>query len=342
MTYYSAEYFNRSRQILKNMPPKPVTMQVFQKQESVLCGIEEAVECIRTHARGEVEIRSLSDGDAISPWETVMTIRGNLHDFVDIESQYLGILARSTRVASNMRRVVDAAKGKPVIFMGDRFDRYTNQYFDGYAAAVGGASSVVTPAMSDGARLAHERLGYTTANYQAAGTMPHALIAAHDGDVVAACHSFKNTFPDVPLTALVDFNNDCVLDTLRCIREFGDDLHAVRLDTSENMVDVSLADAMIEAPHFFGDFKATGVNPALVRAVRRALDINDGLHVKIIVSGGFTPEKITDFENNSVPVDVYGVGSSIVKNGPDFTADVVEPVSKAGRRLRDESRLTVR
>jgi nicotinate phosphoribosyltransferase len=77
--------------------------------------------------------------------------------------------------------------------------------------------------------------------------------------------------------------------------------------------------------------------------VRRALDA-DGFHqVKIMVSGGFTVEKIRDFERHNVPVDGYGVGSSLFQGRYDFTADVVllqgRPCAKVGREYRPNPRL---
>jgi nicotinate phosphoribosyltransferase len=54
-------------------------------------------------------------------------------------------------------------------------------------------------------------------------------------------------------------------------------------------------------------------------------------------------EKIRSFEEREVPVDAYGVGSSLIRGANDFTADVVmtdgEPSGKFGRRFRDNPRL---
>ena len=373
--YRSAVYFNRTRAILEaERPAEKVTMQVFQKDDSVLCGMDEALAILQlctgrfddadkarevfgdylkakrsartldfgyraaalAHAAvleaeldrmwvsywGDLEVHALRDGDLIKPWEPVLTIRGPLWQFAHLESVYLGVLARRTRVATNTRRVVRAANGKPLLFFADRFDHFATQGGDGYAAHIGGATGFATDAM--GAWWGESGMG----------TMPHALIAAYHGDVVEANRAFHDHFPEANLIALVDFSNDCVGDSLRCLREFGKDLWGVRLDTSENMVDVSIA------REDMGDFRPTGVNPRLVGKVRDALDDNGGSHVKIVVSGGFTADKITDFEEAGVPVDSYAVGSSLLKGGADFTADVVNPVAKAGRRQRVDSRLT--
>jgi nicotinate phosphoribosyltransferase len=119
-------------------------------------------------------------------------------------------------------------------------------------------------------------------------------------------------------------------------RALGDRLYGVRLDTSEMLVDRSLWGQM-------GTFKPTGVNPQLVWNVRRALDQAGFPTVKIVVSGGFTVEKIRDFERERVPVDGYGVGSSLFQGRFDFTADVVlvdgKPCAKVGREYRPNPRL---
>jgi nicotinate phosphoribosyltransferase len=116
----------------------------------------------------------------------------------------------------------------------------------------------------------------------------------------------------------------------------GDDLWGVRLDTSERLVDRSLWDEM-------GYFSPTGVNHVLVSKVRDALDAAGHERVRIVVSGGFNPEKIREFERLGVPVDAYGVGSSLLRGENDFTADIVmvdgRPCAKVGRSYRPNPRL---
>jgi len=238
---------------------------------------------------------------------------------------YLGVLARRTKVATNVARVVDAANGKPLLFFADRFDHFATQGGDGYAAHVAGAHGVATDAM---AAWWGER---------GLGTMPHGLIAAFGGDTVAATEAFGRHVPEADLVALVDFNNDCVGDSVACARRFGDRLWGVRLDTAETMVDRSIT------PELMGEFHPTGVNVPLVRLVRGALDAEGYGHVRIIVSGGFDEHRIAEFERAGAPVDAYAVGSALLRGRADFTADVVaidgRPAAKAGRRLRPNPRL---
>jgi nicotinate phosphoribosyltransferase len=144
--------------------------------------------------------------------------------------------------------------------------------------------------------------------------------------------------PGVQVISLVDFDNDCVATSLAVARALGERLAGVRLDTSEAMVDRSIVAQM-------GDFDPRGVNPQLVRNVRAALDREGFQHVRITVSGGFTPDKIRRFEDEGVPVDSYGVGSSLFRGQFDFTADIVivdgAPVAKAGRWYRPNPRLEI-
>ncbi len=275
----------------------------------------------------ELDVRSLADGEALSAWETAMTIEGDLSYFAHLESVYLGVLARRTKVASNTRAVVEAARGKPVLFFADRFDHFAAQGGDGYASMIGGAVGVATDAM---AAWYGER---------GLGTMPHALIAAYGGDTALATEKFAQYVPEVPAIALVDFNNNSVETSLAVARKMGEKLWGVRLDTSETLVDYSLAAEIgSRKPE-----ELKGVNPTLVNKVREALDKEGFQHVKIVVSGGFNPDKIALFEESNVLVDSYAVGSWILSGRFDFTADVVQvegkPVAKVGREYRPNPKL---
>jgi nicotinate phosphoribosyltransferase len=254
-----------------------------------------------------------------------MTIEGDYSLFAHLETVFLGALTRRTLIATNVRRVVEAAAGKPILFFPARFDHYAAQTGDGYAAHIAGAFGVSTDAQA------------SWWGGKGIGTVPHGLIAACGGDTVAATLLFADTYhPELNVTALVDFDNDCVGTSLACARALGDRLWGVRLDTSETLVDRALWPKM-------GSFRPTGVAPELVREVRRALDGEGFRSVRIVVSGGFTAARIAAFEAAGVPADAYGVGSSLLRGVADFTADVVRlegaPCAKVGRVHRPDSRL---
>jgi nicotinate phosphoribosyltransferase len=311
-------------------------MQVFQKKDSVLGGIDEAIAVLKLcSGRDEdgswipgwdkLEVHALREGDQIVPRETVMTIEGDYSLFAHLETVYLGSLARRSLIMRNVLQVVEAARGKQIFYFPARHDHWLVQTGDGWSAHVAGAIGVSTDAQASwwGGR--------------GIGTVPHGLIAAYGGDTVKAAKVFADRYYDeMNITVLVDWENDSVQTALRVARALGPKLWGVRLDTSEDLVDRSLFDEM-------GGFKPTGVNPRLVEKVRGALDGAGYPEVRIVASGGFTAERIREFEAAGVPVDAYGVGSSLIRGDNDFTADVVcvngRPCAKVGRRYSPNPRL---
>jgi nicotinate phosphoribosyltransferase len=296
--YYTDVYFNHARETLLRDGRHPrVVMQVFQKQHAVLGGMDEAIAILKLCADDwdALTVHALHDGDEVAPWETVMAIEGDYTLFAHLETAYLGVLARRTLVSTNVRRVVEAARGKPILFFPARHDHHRVQTGDGYAAHVAGAIGVSTDAQASwwGGR--------------GIGTVPHALIAAYGGNTVLAATKFaESAAEDVNVVVLVDFENDSVRTSLEVARAMGDRLWGVRLDTSRTLVDRSLW-------HEMGDF------------------------------GGFDVERIREFEAKNVPVDSYGVGSSLIRGDNDFTADIVLtdglPSAKVGRSYRPNPRL---
>jgi nicotinate phosphoribosyltransferase len=336
--YYSDAYFNFTKELLEANGRFPrVTMQVFQKEHSVLGGIDEALAVLKLCAGRRTEdgdwengwdelvVHALHEGDEIEPFETVMTIEGNYAAFAHLETVYLGSLARRSLIMRNVHDVVEAANGKQILFMPARHDHWLVQTGDGWAAHVAGAIGVSTDAQASW-------WGGT-----GIGTVPHALIAAYGGDTVEAAKAFAERYSDeMNVTVLVDFDNDSVHTAIEVADALGERLWGVLLDTSERLVDRSLWQEM-------GDFKPTGVNAVLVRRVRQALDEAGHERVRIVASGGFTSARIREFERLGVPVDSYGIGSSLLRGSNDFTADVVlvdgRPCAKVGRSYRPNPRL---
>ena len=331
--WYTDAYFNHTRAALLEDGRHPqVVMQVFQKKNAYLGGMDEAIAILKLCAEGfdRLTVHALYDGDELEPYESVMTIEGDYTTFAHLETVYLGVLARRTLITTNTVNVIRAANGKPVIFMPARHDHHRVQTGDGYAAYVAG-------------QVMGAEIGVTT-DEQASwwggrglGTVPHALIASYGADTVLAATKFAEWAPaDMRITVLVDFDNDSVRTALDVAAALGPRLWGVRLDTSESLVDRSLWGEL-------GDFTPTGVNERLVRNLRGALDAAGHGEVRIVVSGGFTVDKIRMFEERGVPVDAYGIGSSLIRGSNDFTADIVvtdgEPSAKVGRRLRPNARL---
>lgn len=325
--FYTDTYFVRAREIVRaEKKPVNVLMQFTGKTGGWLGGIDEAIAVLKLCADdwSALTVNAMYEGDPYDDWETVLTVEGPYDCFGHLETLCLGALGRRTKVCTNARLLANAAHAKPVIFFGARDDVFFTQPGDGYSAMVGGVKAVSTDAQA------------SLFGGKSVGTIPHALIAACGGDTVKATKRFADLYPDVDVISLVDYDNDSVKTAIEVARALEGRLYGVRLDTSENMVDKSVVSQM-------GGFKPTGVNAQLVWNVRNALDAEGFGEVKIVVSGGFDAARIEAFEEDGVPVDSYGVGAALFDGRVDFTADVVQvngkPEAKAGRKLRENSRL---
>lgn len=323
MKQYIAEYFFKTELILnKQKPQNVVTMQFFQRKNNVvLCGINEVIRLLEQETNtSQYIIKYLKDGSIINDKEVVLELEGHYQDFGKYEGIIDGILSRGSSIATNARQVVNVSNGKQIVYMGDRADHYLTQKHDGYAANIGGISTQVTKAQ------------IASHNGIATGTIPHILIQEFEGDIIAALKAYKKIIGK-PLTALVDYNNDVIGDSIKALNYFKKDLSAVRVDTSPNMKDLMF----LENEHEYG------VNPKQIKRLRLALDQNNGHHVRIIVSSGFNAKKIAEFEKANTPVDIYGVGASLLKIDINFSADAVKLngkyIAKAGRKYNNNPKL---
>ena len=349
-----------------------VEMQWFTRRlgETTVVGVDKALAMLR-HCTGyfegdtfidtsnKLEVWAVHDGATVkyegdpTNIQPVIKVRGRYRDFALLETPSLGILTRSSRVATNVYETLVAASGKPVLFFPARFDVHEVQAADGYAYNIALLRFNHDHAHDLGAFVSTDAQGDWWGG-AGGGTVAHAAIASFLGDTAEAMMEFSRILPaQTPRIALVDFNNDSVRDSLRVLekmfakyRELMDAghkeeakkyrLYGVRLDTGASLRDVSiqpLGDPALDL----------GVNPRLVFNVRQGLDCawenwilpevwkvhaKEFCHrVKIVVTGGFNPEKIRKFEKLKVPVDIYGVGSYLFNNcdltTTDYTSDVV-------------------
>lgn len=369
-----------------------VEMQWFTRRigSTIVVGVDKALAMLR-HCTGywegnrfidtsdKLEVWAVHDGTVVKSdgnplnAQPVLKVRGRYRDFALLETPTLGVLTRSSRVATNVYETLMAARGKPVLFFPARFDLHEVQAADGYAYNIAIERFNMDFSQRIGSFVSTDAQGDWWGG-AGGGTVAHAAIASFLGDTAEAMMQFSRILPaHIPRIALVDFNNDSVRDTLRVLEtmfrkyqelcDVGDQaeaakyvLYGVRLDTSGSLRDVSvepLGDPALDL----------GVNPRLVFNVRHALNAaweswNVPAHwreaareycqnVKIVVSGGFNPEKIRKFERLGVPVDIYAVGSWLFNNNggtvTDFTGDVVRvkvhgqwiDMAKTGRKPLD-------
>lgn len=329
--YYSANYFIKTRKIvLEHLQGHIAKMQFFQRSDDVMaCGLDECIALLQEFSSNpeDLEIEALNDGDIVKSGEPVLKIKGRYEDFGFLEGAIDGILSRRSSVATNCYRVLKITNGKPVLNMGDRQDDPYTQSGDGYASYVAGMRLFSTDAQGAWVGI----LG--------GGTMPHALIELCDGDVNKAADYFYETFSGKPITVLIDYRNNAVWDSVALAKHLGDKLGAVRVDTSKALIDHYFDDKMDE----YEGKDIHGVNIYQIKALREELDKAGYPFVKIVVSSGFDEKKIKFFEDNGAPVDIYGVGTSLLKIFVGYTGDLVEldgkPQAKEGRSDIPSSRL---
>ncbi len=366
-----------------------VEMQWFtrHKGKAVVVGVDKALAMLKHctgyfdneqfhDTSGNLEVWAVQDGCMVESdgnplnVQPVLKVRGRYRDFALLETPTLGILTRSSRVATNVYETLVAARGKPVLFFPARFDLHESQAADGYAYSIAVQRFNQDHLQDIGPFISTDAQGDWWGG-AGGGTVAHAAIASFLGDTAEAMLAFARVLPpSIPRIALVDFNNDSVRDSIRVLealfskyRELMDAkqkeeakkylLYGVRLDTSASIRDVSV-------PPLGDPALDLGVTPRLVFNVRQGLDsawerwdLPKSWHaaarefcreVKIVVSGGFNPAKIQKFEKLGVPVDIYAVGSYLFNNNEatatDFTADVVRvkvhgqwvDMAKTGRR----------
>jgi nicotinate phosphoribosyltransferase len=298
-------YFARTIDILRREGLNPVaTMEVFASRAGMLCGIEEVKALLaRVLPKENREVWALAEGGDMDKKEVVLRIKAPYQSYGLYETAICGILAHGSGWATAARECVAAARGIPVISFGARHVHPSVAGVMDYAAMVGGCVGCSSIA---GAKLA---------GIEAAGTMPHALIIVM-GDTVKATIAFdKHMPPEVPRISLVDTFKEETEESLRVAQVLGERLDSVRLDTPG---------------------ERGGVTADLIKEVRAWLDLEGFNKVKIFVSGGLDPERITYYLEDGALADGFGVGSYISGAKPiDFTADLHEvegkPIAKRGR-----------
>lgn len=355
------------------VPDLEVEIQWFNRRRprTLVVGVDKALSMLH-HCTGYID----KDGDFVNTWDQceveavhdgvftqyhgdstqvqpVLKIRGVYRHFAVLETPTLGVLTRTSRIATNVYNTLVAANGKPVLFFPARFDLHEVQAADGYAYDIAVQRYNMDHDQNLKSFVSTDAQGDWWGG-DGGGTVPHAVIACFFGDTTEAMLCFAASQPlSVPRIALVDFHNNCVQTSISVLEAMfgryqqlkseGNEseaekfkLFGVRLDTSGSMRDESVEP--------IGDPDLDlGVTPRLVANVRRALnnaweswDLPNGWiaeareycrNVRIVVSGGFNIERISLFEQLGVPADMYAVGSSLMLNekgtNTDYTADVV-------------------
>ena len=294
-------YFIRTRDVLRScgLLETEVVAEVFARGSGCFAGGEEVLTLLKDR---DLAIEILPEGESFAPKDVVLRIRGPYGSFGAYETVLLGMLASATGWATAARECVEAAKGKKVLCFGARHVHpAVAPVMERVAMLVGGCQG------------ASCILGAKLGGQEPQGTIPHAAILVA-GDTLSVASAYDALLEEGdPRIVLVDTFKDEAEEALRVARALEGRLTGIRLDTPS---------------------ERGGVTPGLIREVRARLDGAGFPEVRIFVSGGLNPDRISRLVQE--PVDAFGVGSYIAHGVTrDMTMDIKEiegkPIAKRGR-----------
>ena len=353
-------YFNRTRAVVARFGDKRVTYAVFLRRP-VISAPRLMLDWLATAAdmRGEKFDIDLMypEGDWVGAGEPLIYITGSMAALSDLETILLQKIGATCVAAHNAYQMCLALPNAAFLAMEARHCAGREmQDMMGYAAAIGSVA-----AKKEGARgfigNANNFTAHWFGNVRGLGTMPHSLIG-YAGSTVRAAEMFRETFPDEPMTVLVDYFGREITDALAVCARFPDlaaeGKLAFRLDTHGGRflegLDPAESYAVLErhAPGAIRRYRSetelrylvgTGVSAAAIWRTREALDAGGYPHVKIVASSGFGVDKCRVMADAKAPIDTVGTGSFIPDMWPETyaTADIVEydgtPMVKIGREF---------
>ncbi|WP_291296480.1 nicotinate phosphoribosyltransferase [Elioraea sp.] len=350
-------YFSRTRAIVERFGDVPVTYAVFLRRP-VLMAAKPALDWLRAVRGDAVTITPLyEEGDEVGAGEKLLTLTGSFVALAELETILLQKLGAPSVAAWNAREMCLALPQAGFLAMDARHCAGTEMAeLMAYAASVGSRA-----AQARGARGFIGNATHATAHHfgreRGLGTMPHALIG-YAGSTLRAAEMFVETFPDEPLTVLVDYFGTETTDALAVCRRFPDMAAsgqvAFRLDTHGGRfmegLDPAASYAVLErhAPEAIRRYRSeeelrwlvgTGVSAAAVWRMREALDEAGFRAARIVGSSGFSVAKCRIMAETQAPLDLVGTGSYLPEAWSETyaTADIIAyggiPRVKIGREF---------
>jgi nicotinate phosphoribosyltransferase len=327
---WTDHYFNRTQDVVGRFGDRKVTYALFLRRPCVSAP-RLAIAWLEGVAaeRGigfDIDLR-YEESRWVGAGEPLIYVTGSLYHLVDLETLLLQKLGPACVAAYNAYTMCADLPKVAFLAMDARHCAGTEMAeMMAYAASVGSA-----------------RAG----NEGGMGTMPHALVG-YAGSTVRAAEMFDESFPDVPMTVLVDYFGQEVSDSLAVCRRFPERCAAgtlsMRIDTPGGRflegLDPAASYAVLERP---GGRFLEGLDPAAsyavlerhvpeaVRGYRNEVELRylvgagvsaaaiwhlremldeAGFHkVKIVASSGFNPAKCRLMAEAKAPIDMIGTGS---------------------------------
>ena len=358
---YTDSYFNLARKIVRDHGDKQVTYAVFMRRPVTLAP-KLAIDWLEGMAgsrKAEIEIELLhKEGAWVGAGEPLLYITGQMSQLVDLETIFLQRLGSACVAAYNAYQMCVELPEVGFLAMDARHCAGAEMAeLMAYGASVGSKKAQAKVSAKGFLGCAADATAIYFGQDAGMGTMPHALIG-YAGNTLDAAKMFHESFPEKPLTVLVDYFGCELDDSLGVARHFSDLAEAgqlsIRLDTHGGRflqgLDTQSSYAVLErnVPEAIRGYRSeselkhlmgTGVSAAAIWYMREELDKAGFDKVKLVASSGFGPDKCRVFSLAKAPVDVIGTGSFLPEKWSETyaTADIIEydgtPLVKAGREF---------
>jgi nicotinate phosphoribosyltransferase len=354
-------YFLKSKAIIERFGDRRVTYAVFLRRP-VLSAPRMAVAFLETAAaargaRFEIEL-AYPEAAVVGAGEPIVYVSGPLAQLIDLETVLLQKLGPACVAAYNAYTMCAELPKVAFLAMDARHCAGAEMAeMMAYAASVGSRTAQREAGAVGFVGCAADATAHFFGQPKGAGTMPHALIG-YAGSTVRAAEMFRETFPNEPLTVLIDYFGREITDAIAVGRRFPDLVAAgavsVRIDTPGGRycegLDPARSYDVLErhAPQSIRGYRTeeelrylvgTGVSAAAIWHLRQALDHAGLGAIKIVGSSGFGPAKCRMMALARAPLDVVGTGSYLPELWSETyaTADIIaydgKPMVKAGREF---------
>jgi nicotinate phosphoribosyltransferase len=361
LALHTDSYFLKTKAIVAQFGDRRATYAVFMRRP-VISTPRLAVEFLEGMAasRGvafDIELNH-PEGSMVGAGEVILYVTGSLLHLVDLETVMLQKLGPACVAAYNASGMCAELPNVAFLAMDARHCAGGEMAeMMAYAASVGSAHAKKVANAIGFIGCAADATAPYFGQTKGIGTMPHALIG-YAGSTVRAAEMFRATFPDEPLTVLVDFFGRETSDAVAVCRRFPDLADSgnlsFRMDTPGGRycegLDLGSSYAILEAhaPQSIRGYRTeeelrylvgTGVSGAAIWLMRQSLDEAGFNRIKIVASSGFGPAKCRMMAAAKAPIDVIGTGSYLPEQWSETyaTADIIaydgKPMVKAGREF---------
>jgi nicotinate phosphoribosyltransferase len=345
---WTDKYFSRTKQAVAKFGDAEVTYALFMRRP-VVSAPRLTLDWLQAVAaeRGtsfEIDLR-YKEGKWVGAGEPIAYVTGSFSQLVDLETLLLQKLGPACVAAYNAYSMCSDLPKVAFMAMDARHCAGTSMAeMMAYAASVGSAKARKKVGAIGFIGNATDATAHYFGEEDGKGTMPHAFIG-YAGSTLRAAEMFREAFPDMPMTVLVDYFGQEVTDTLAVCKKFPELVEqgqlSFRLDTPGSRyiegLDPAASYAVLErhVPEVVRGYRSeaqlsylvgAGVSAAAIWRMREVLDSEGFKNAKIVASSGFGPAKCHLFAEAQAPVDVIGTGSYLPTTWSETyaTADIIE------------------